>query len=801
MSCTQLKALKTTAFVALFCVLLIPTAKGQTDGSAPSSNPEPVLEPAPAIPENKVADVRIVLIPKGMDRTVVADRIHVKSGDTLSPQAVSDDIQRIFRLGFFENVQVTIDDEGKGPVLTYYVQQRPMVETVDLEGVDLDEEKQGQIESRALAQAGRFYDPNKVQRLVTLIRKAYEEDGHHFVDVDLRVEKRAENRVAVKIVVDAGKKLTIRKINIVGNTVLSDEEIIQFLANQEEGPLSFMSDAGSFQSELLIQRDVEVIKQLYLSRGYVFVRVGRPRVSILPDRSGIHIEIPISEGQQYTVSEVDVAGDLIDPASVILEKANMEAGQIFDVRVMIDDMKNIGDHYRDRGYAFADTSYDFLPDRSNQTLKVVYKIQKGSLVDIGFIEVTGNKRTLDKVVRRELKIQEGDLYSESKLQLSKALVVRTGFFEPGPQGVQVRKTPRRLDDGSIVVDIDFHVREQRTGSFQLGIGFSSFESFMFNGQVSEQNFLGRGQTLMFNAMFSSLRTLFQFQFHDPYFFNEFVGFGVNAYNISEFFQSFERKRKGGSLTWSYRFTDYLNLSFTYRLEHAEAILGSENNRASSPVARADRIGWTSSGQLRLSYDTRDNRMFPKSGQYSLLAFERADELIGSTSNYNRILAQSRWYFPFILGTTFRLNGQYSVINTEDPEGVPTYERYFAGGIFDIRGFTRYSLGPSIQIANDREPGSSLREFVYGGNKKVVFNAEIEVPIIPSAQIAGVLFFDTGNAFAEGEFPTYDTMRKSVGFGFRWWAPIGPLRFEWGFPLDRRPDEEEMVFEFTIGSAY
>jgi outer membrane protein insertion porin family len=785
----------------LFCVSGPTTVRAQAE--APPS-PELVPETAPAtatLATQRISERRIVLIPKGMDRTVVEDRIHVKVGDELNPQVVSDDIQRIFRLGFFENIQVTVDEGPEGPILTYYVQQRPMVDTVDLVGIDLDEDKQGQIESRALAQAGRFYDPNKVQRLVTLIRKAYEEDGHHFVDIDLRVEKRENNRVAVSINVDAGNKLTIRKINIVGNTVLSDEEIIQFLANQEAGPFSFMSDAGSFQSELLIQRDVEVIKQLYLSRGHVFVRIGRPRVTVLPDRSGIHIEIPVSEGQAYKVSAVDVAGDLIDPSSVILEKANLAPGQVFDVRVMIEDMKRIGDHYRDRGYAFADTSYDFLPDRATQTLKVVYKIQKGSLVDIGFIEVTGNKRTLDNVVRRELKIQEGDRYSESKLELSKAFIVRTGYFEPGPQGVQVRKIPRRLEDGTIVVDIDFHVREQRTGSFQLGVGFSSFESFMFNGQVSEQNFLGRGQTLMFNAMFSSLRTLFQFQFHDPYFFNEYVGFGVNGYNISEFFQSFERKRQGGSLTWSYRFTDYMNLSFTYRLEHAEAILGSESNRRTSPVARADRIGWTSSAQLRLSYDTRDNRMFPKTGQYSLIAFERADERIGSTANYNRVLAQSRWYFPFLFGTTFRLNGQYSVINTEDPEGVPTYERYFAGGIFDIRGFTRYSLGPSIQVANNREPGSSLREFVYGGNKKVVFNAEIEVPIIPSAQIAGVLFFDTGNAFAEGEFPTYETMRKSVGFGFRWWAPIGPLRFEWGFPLDRRPDEEEMVFEFTIGSAY
>ncbi len=185
----------------------------------------------------------------------------------------------------------------------------------------------------------------------------------------------------------------------------------------------------------------------------------------------------------------------------------------------------------------------------------------------------------------------------------------------------------------------------------------------------------------------------------------------------------------------------------------------------------------------------------------MAAFERSDEAIGSDSNYNRMILQSRWYFPFLLGTTFRLNSNYSVVSTEDPEGLPIYERYFAGGIFDIRGFNRYSLGPRLDVGLERDPGSSLRGFVIGGNKKLVVNAEVEIPIIPAAQIAGVLFFDMGNAYGEGEYPDLYNIRKSVGFGIRWWAPIGPLRFEWGFPLDRRPEEEAMVFEFTIGSAY
>ena len=185
----------------------------------------------------------------------------------------------------------------------------------------------------------------------------------------------------------------------------------------------------------------------------------------------------------------------------------------------------------------------------------------------------------------------------------------------------------------------------------------------------------------------------------------------------------------------------------------------------------------------------------------MISYERADQALGSTSNFDRVTLQSRWYFPFLLGTTLKLNSLYAVITTDDPEGVPTYERYFAGGIFDIRGFQRYSLGPSLDVGSGRDPGTSLQNFFIGGNKKLVFNAEIEIPIIEAARISAILFFDAGNAFGEGETPDLYNIRKSVGFGFRWWAPIGPLRFEWGFPIDRRPGEESMVFEFTIGSMY
>ncbi|MBR58786.1 MAG: outer membrane protein assembly factor BamA [Myxococcales bacterium] len=791
-----------TLRIALVAVLLW----GLCVGAVVAQSIEPVIDDGAvdAAADPIVKEIRVEVVPAGLNPEIVRKQIRLREGKALNELEVSEDLRRIYALGFFEDLQVSIEELGTHVNVTYYALQRPLVERVDFVGLDVDEEKSKTIKTQAKTMAGRFYDPTRIKALVDMIQRVYDETGHHFVDIDVSVEKLAGNRVSVKLTIEAHEKLSIAKVSVVGNSVFSDEEITAVMMNREGDLFSFLSGQGTYHRAVLFQQDVEFIRQMYATKGYAFARVATPEVMVLPDRKGLHITINITEGERYKISGVDLVGDVDGHHDALKELVKLKPDMYFDMSVMMSDMRGLAFYYRDKGYAFADATFEHRVHKKAKTLDVIYKIQKGSRIRVGNIEITGNRRTLDGVIRREMKLSEGDIYSETKLQLSQRQIERTGYFEPVPGqrgAVSIQKQPRRRADGEYVLDLTVRVNERRTGSFQLGLGFSSFESFMFNAQVSEQNFLGRGQNLSFSAIFSQLRTIFQIQYYEPYFMDSRVGFGFNIYNLRELFFNFQRERQGGSMTWAYRITDDLTVSTTYRLEHAAALLGSSQGRLTAPVARAARTGWTSSLQAKLAYDTRDNRLFPKRGQYSMAAFERSDEAIGSDSNYNRMILQSRWYFPFLLGTTFRLNSNYSVVSTEDPEGLPIYERYFAGGIFDIRGFNRYSLGPRLDVGLERDPGSSLRGFVIGGNKKLVVNAEVEIPIIPAAQIAGVLFFDMGNAYGEGEYPDLYNIRKSVGFGIRWWAPIGPLRFEWGFPLDRRPEEEAMVFEFTIGSAY
>ena len=751
------------------------------------------------LPE-KISKIEVNLVPERdhrSDQATIREQIHSSEGAYLNPTVVTEDIRRIYNMGFFDDIQVEWFKKDAGVELTFHVKERPIVGEILFEGIDEEETEIKRIVKRAKARLDRFYDPDLMKRVAQELRVHFEGEGNFLTEIDIRTSEMENNKVSVTFVVEPHEKLTIRKLDILGNQALSDEEVKADLANQESSFFSFVSQTGTYQKSLLFQRDVEWIRQFYATKGYAFAKVGTPTVTLLPDRKGIHIALSVSEGQQYDVGLVDLEGDFLDDKEELIEKVAIEPGKTFNIQNLFIDMQTLSRHYRDQGYAFADVSYRLLPDHENRRLGIVYTLQKGSLVRIGRISVTGNVRTLDEVVRREVRIHEGDYYSESLIERSQMLIERTGYF----RSVQVRKKVRALEDGTQVLDLEINVTRQQTGSFQVGMGFSSFESFMFMAQIAEQNFLGRGFSLSFNALISSLRSIFSVRFRDPYFLDTNVTFGFSLFNRKQVYVDFEQEERGGSITSGYRFTDDLGAYMTYNFRHAESQHGPSAGRTYAPVATASREALIGSLEGLVSYDTRNNRILPTSGQYSTFSLERGDKYLGSDVDYTRYSARSRWFFPFVLGTTLRLNGEFVHILTDDSNGLPIFERLFGGGIFDIRGFRRWSLGPELPVARRRDPSSTLYGFTLGGNKKLVSNVELELPIIKQAGISAVAFLDAGNAYGEGETPAFDNIRESAGFGVRWWSPVGPLRFEWGFPLDRKPGEDDMVFEFTIGAPY
>jgi outer membrane protein insertion porin family len=539
----------------------------------------------------------------------------------------------------------------------------------------------------------------------------------------------------------------------------------------------------------------------------------------------MYVSIPIDEGPVFAIGTVDFKGDLIGDKQAYYDRLSIKPGETFNRSKVGQDIVRLNDYYRDQGYAYVNVTPLTNVDMDKLAVTLTFEIEQGKKVYFERINVRGNTKTRDKVIRREMKISEGELYNQTSLEVSRRRVQALGFFE----NVDV-STSRGSSDEFIEVNIE--VSERPTGTFQIGAGFSSVENFIAQAQISQNNLFGRGQTLALSAQLSGLRQLFLLRFVEPYFLDTNWNFAFDIFNQTRSFGAFARTSTGGNLTWGRRLNFETNAFLTYKLEDV-GVTGSSGGTTffgavaipseASSVANLFRGGLTSSLRAAMQYDSRDNRLFPTDGWFHNAFLEVADKFTGSENIFVRYGGFARHYRPLWGPFVLHLNAEIGVVTSRDPLGVPITERFLIGGINDIRGFRPRSLGPVISVQRQGEPGQPLAPLPLGGNMQLIWNSEIEFPLFQRVGISGVVFFDAGNAYnledryctgsiggagaRSAKFdPCFDFpssvvsgIRSSVGFGFRWFSPIGPLRFEWGLPLDRQPGEEPLVFEFTIGN--
>ncbi|MGC3997428.1 MAG: BamA/TamA family outer membrane protein [Anaeromyxobacter sp.] len=412
---------------------------------------------------------------------------------------------------------------------------------------------------------------------------------------------------------------------------------------------------------------------------------------------------------------------------------------------------------------------------------------------------------------------EGELYSGTGIKVSKQRVTALGYFET------VEITTRKGSAEDLMV-ATVEVKEKATGTFQIGAGFSSYENFVLTGQISQNNFFGWGQTLSLQVQWSSIRQLGQIQFIEPYFLDTRWTFAIDLYANESQYTTFTRRAIGGSMTWGYELSGLARWwPFATRLEDMRLFATYTNEYVSVGSTQADlrlanqfESGTTSSVRVALQWDRRDNRLFPTNGYFWSVSAESAPSwlapqaIFGDNVNlFSRFTGDLRFYRPIIGALVFRNKYTLGYITGRD---VPISELYYVGGVNTIRGYRYLSIGPSLQVGcAGNDPASRLCDFRAGGDKQFVVNAELEYPFFEKIGVRGVVFFDAGNSFAEGSWhdPSVPlSLYKSIGFGFRWFSPIGPLRFEWGIPLDRRKDpvtgayiDNAVDFQFTIGNFF
>ncbi|HVX96839.1 MAG TPA: outer membrane protein assembly factor BamA [Polyangia bacterium] len=798
-----------------------PAPAGETGGEP--EKPEASEPAAPATPQLKVAKVQF----RG-NRKVEDDAIKVnlktQPGVTLTQELLREDIHTIWKMGYFDDVQVEVQEPSGGrgrSNVVFVLREKPAIKKIYVAGND--EISLSKINEVLDIKKDQILDLAKLKKNVEKIKDLYVEKGFYMAEVSYELKRNTPAEVDVWFRIRENAKVEVRRVNFVGNHAISDAELRDVIVTREGSLLSILTSAGTYREDAF-QRDLLLIQAHYWDHGYVQVKVGSPLVELSPDKQSMYITISIDEGPQYTLGKVDVTGDLLESKEFFLSRVSVKPGEIFNRSKLSDDLQRLTDFYKDKGYAYVNASPATPINEKARTVDVIFEIQKGDLVHFDRINIRGNTKTRDKVIRRELRIIEGEPYNQSLLDYSKKRVTALGFFEK----VDISTKRGSSDDR---MDVNVEVSERPTGTFQIGAGFSSVENFIAQAQISQNNLLGRGTSLTLQAQLSSLRQLFLLQYQDIYFLDTNWTFGFNLFKQDRYLFSFVRRSKGASLTWGYLLAEDLRLLLTYTLEDVSVSTSGFSTLFSGAaiqpvsvgsIANLLRSGITSSGRALLSYDSRDNRMFPTRGWYNTLSGEVADSYppLFSENVFTRYEGVARYYYPIWGPFVLRMQGQVGLIASRDDKGVPIFERYFVGGIYDVRGFSPRSLGPVIRALSAQSQDSSLRQFLVGGNMQVIGNAEVEFPIFDKVGIRGVVFTDFGNAFnLEKQYCALapsdvdasknpcknpldlDAYRASWGFGFRWFSPIGPLRFEWGIPFKTLPGEQPIVFEFTIGNFF
>jgi outer membrane protein insertion porin family len=740
--------------------------------------------------------------------------IQTRAGRPYDPKRVDADLRAVMKLGFFSDVTVKMEGDADAPVLIFEVVEKPTVSEWRLEGND--ELSKDDLKDSIEVKPFQVVDLVAVRKDVKKIQEKYVEKGFYLAEVRYELREEGENQVAVVYVVDEKAKVQIKEIRFLGNAKVSRDDLLGAMLTKEGGFLSGMSNAGTYREDMF-QRDLQALQLAYLDRGYINVKIGKPSIDLSPDRRFLFVAIPVEEGEQYRIGKTSFSGKTLGEDARLPSLVRSKGGEVFSSSAVRADLQAVADVYRDRGYANANVVPMTQVDAKTRIIDIEYEIQPGSLVRFERIEIAGNTKTRDKVIRRELRIYEGELFSGTGMRQSRQRVTALGFFE------SVDITTRRGSSDELIV-ATVEVKERSTGTFQLGMGFSSYENFVLTGQISQNNFFGWGQTLSLQLQWSGVRQLGTVQFVEPYFLDTRWTFAFDLYASEGTYTSFSRRAIGGNLTWGYELAGLQSyIPFAKWLEDVR-VFGTYTNEnvdvtpAAGEVALYNRYrdGTTSSARGSIQIDKRDNRLFPSRGFYASLSAEAAPPflapslLFGDKVNlFRRYAADLRFYRPVIAGIVFRSKLTLGYIEDWDADHrVPISELYFVGGINSVRGYPMYSISPTEDATRSWD-GSPVKTNV-GGNKQAILNLELELPFFESAGIKAVVFADAGNAFARGQWSDPNvtwSLYKSVGFGVRWQSPVGPLRFEWGIPLDRRKDEDgdyidkPLDFQFTIGNFF
>ncbi len=746
---------------------------------------------AALLEKKKVLEIRVAGNLR-VDEEVILSKVGVKTGEYLDPAQIREDIKNIYKLGYFEDVKADLQEKDQGLILTYLVQEKPVIREIVFEGNKAisDSDLQKVVELKPLS----VLNLKEIDRAAETIKALYQSRGYYHTRVIPEIKSLTGRRVKVVFQIAEGHKLYIKKIDFAGNKAFSDSKLKKLLSVSEKSAFSWVKKISQTVKGLLspepaaepgvyslafLYRDLSKIEAFYQNHGYIEVRVGEPRIK--EEKGWVYITIPIEEGPQYKVGAVKVVQDLF-PSEKIQKELTLPREKVFSREALRRDQMKIADLFADKGYAYAQVKPDIEPDPKTKTVNVTFKVDRGPLVYVNRIEIEGNTKTRDKVIRRELLVAEQRPFSATRLKKSEARLRRLGYFED----ISLEKEKGVKEN---LMDLKVKVKERPTGTFSIGAGYSSVDKLIFMGQISQRNFLGKGQTLSFQGILGTRSSRYALSFVEPYFRDTKFSVATSLYNWSREYEDFTRDSSGGNIKVGYLLTPNLRVYGGYRYDDTE--LSDLNPVVSKAILESLDVNITSALEAGLSYDTRNRWFVPTKGMLHQLDFELAGQFLGGDSEYLKTVLSSHFYFPLIFHFTGHLHFGAGYITEGSGKKVPVYEKFYLGGLSSIRGYRYGDVSPI-----DPETGERI-----GGTRMFFVQAETIFTLLKSIDLKGVLFFDTGTVWSKAQGFDSSELRKSVGFGIRWLSPMGPLRIEFGWNIDKKPGEDSSNWNFQLGGSF
>ncbi len=736
-----------------------------------------------------------------------AIKIHVSSraGQPLSGALVDRDIKSIYGMGFFNRVSADVEHQGALVVLTFVVQERPLITDVRFGGMKAIKPTSDAVINAVKLHSGSVLDPTRVEATIQGLRALFQAKGYLDAKVTFRTVPAANNTAIGVFDVTQGPEVHITEVDFHGNKSFSSRELRNSISTHQHNLLSFFFDTGILHRKKL-QDDVDRITALYYNRGYLNVHVAEPVVT----RTGNSLKVVfnIDEGPVFHVGTVDLSGDLKVPKKDLLSKVTIKPGEVFRGSSMQHDVLTLSEFYSDRGYAYVNVDPRTQVNPATRMVNVTYNVNPGREVLIDRIHITGNTKTSDKVIRRELQIQEQEPYSTSKIDLSKRRLDSLGFFS----NTRITTSPGPQPDK---IDLDIAVQEANTASLRIGGGYDSSSSVFGNFSVGNSNLFGGGESAQASAQIGFLYQNYNLSYNEPWFLDMPLGVNLQLFYNKLYLFSFDQTNAGGLINTSYPLTelgfkrlgpiplDNVNAGLGYQLENIG--ISGINEFTTFDIARYKGYRLISELMPSLRRFTVDNPTDPRSGSVMSLNLELAG--LGGQAFVKGVF-HSRFFFPYIKSPkwgewVFSPGVTYGVgtsLGGNNGNELPLYERFFPGGLGgegDVRGYSLYSLGPQIPAYNQQ--GVPFQVQQVGGSQELLLSGETTFPILTSFGIRGAAFLDAGNAYYLNQSPSLDSLQAAYGIGVRWKSPFGPIAIDIARPINPRPNDQHTVFDFGAGA--